>query len=35
MVGVALSVWKKGETIVAAVIDRGQKVRRKLMEDQD
>ena len=35
MVGVALSVWKNGETIMAAVVDRGQKVRRKRMKDQD
>ena len=31
----ALSVWKNGETIMAAVIDRGQKVRRKWTKDQD
>ena len=33
--GVALSVWKNGETIMAAVVDRGQKVRRKRTKDQD
>ena len=35
MSGVALLVWKNGETIMAAVIDRGHKVRRKRMKDQD
>ena len=35
MVGVALSVWKNGETIMVAVVDRGQKVRRRRMKDQD
>ena len=35
VVGVALSVWKKGETIMAAVVDRDQKVRRKWTKDQD
>ena len=33
--GVALLVWKNGETIMAAVVDRGQKVRRKRTKDQD
>ena len=33
--GVALSVWKNGETIMVAVVDRGQKVRRRWMKDQD
>ena len=33
--GVALLVWKNGETIMAAVVDRDQKVRRKRMKDQD
>ena len=32
---VALLVWKNGETIMAAVVDRDQKVRRKRMKDQD
>ena len=35
MSGVAFPVWKNGETIMAAVIDRGQKVRRKRTKDQD
>ena len=35
MVGVALFVWKKGEAIMAAVVGRGQKVRRKRTKDQD
>ena len=33
--GVALSVWKNGETIMAAVVDRGQKARRKWTKDHD
>ena len=32
---VALSVWKNGKTIMAAVVDRGQKARRKWTKDQD
>ena len=31
--GVALSVWKNGETIMVAVVDRGQKVRRRRIKD--
>ena len=35
MVGVALSVGKNGETIMVAVVDRGQKVRKRRRKDQD
>ena len=35
MSGVALSVWKNGGTTMAAVVDRGQKARRKWTKDQD
>ena len=33
--GVALLVWKNGETIMVAVEDRGQKVRKRRMKDQN
>ena len=35
MVGVALLAWKKGETIMAAVVYRDQKVKKKWTKDQD
>ena len=33
--GVVLLVWKNGETIMVAVEDRGQKVRKRRMKDQN
>ena len=33
--GVVLLVWKNGETIMLAVEDRSQKVRKRRLEDQD
>ena len=35
MSSVELPVWKNGETIMVAVVDRGQKVRKRGMKDQD
>ena len=35
MSGVVLLVWKNKETIMVAVEDRGQKVRKRRMKDQN